>query len=61
MCELKAVLNGKMVFKDVVYAKDLGGKVLLRSVLGEEVEVGEAAIYEVDIGNELLKLRQVTR
>lgn len=57
MCELKVVLNGKVVFKDVVYAKDLNGRVLLRSVLGEEVEVGEVAIYEVDIVNETLKLK----
>lgn len=60
MCEFKAILNGKVVLKDVVYAKDLGGKVLLRSVLGEEVEVGKTRIDEVDVGNEVLKLKEVT-
>jgi predicted RNA-binding protein len=38
MCEFNVILNGKTVFRDVVYAKTEGSNVTVKSVLGEAKE-----------------------
>jgi predicted RNA-binding protein len=49
LCEFKVILNGEEVFKDVVYAKAVNGKVTVRDVLGQSKEFENAKIIEVDI------------
>jgi predicted RNA-binding protein len=56
MCEFTVVLDGKEVFKDVVYAKTERGKVILRDVLGESLQIGNCRIIEVDVNSTRLVL-----
>ncbi|HYB68398.1 MAG TPA: CooT family nickel-binding protein [Candidatus Acidoferrales bacterium] len=56
MCEFTVILDGKEVFKDVVYAKMEGGKVILRDVLGESMQFSNCRIAEVDVNSTRLVL-----
>jgi predicted RNA-binding protein len=56
MCEFNVVVNGKVQFKDVVYAKVEGGKVLVRDVLGEVKAFDQCTIAEVDVNSAMLVL-----
>jgi len=56
MCEFTVILDGKEVFKDVVYAKMEGGKVILRDVLGESMQFSNCKITEVDVNTTRLVL-----
>jgi len=56
MCEFKAILNGKLIFEDVVYAKAEGKKVVLKNILGVLKEVEGCRIVEVDVNSERLIL-----
>ncbi len=56
MCEFKVILNGKEVFKDVVYAKAEDGTVTVRDVIGESKEFKNCKITEVDVNNTRLVL-----
>ncbi|MCS7115003.1 MAG: CooT family nickel-binding protein [Nitrososphaerota archaeon] len=58
MCEFKVFLNGKEVFKDVVYAKAENGKVLVRDVIGESREFKNCKIVEIDVNKTRLVLAQ---
>ena len=49
MCEFNAILNGKTVFKDVVYAKAENNNVTVKSILGEAKEFKNCKIIEVDV------------
>jgi predicted RNA-binding protein len=49
MCEFNVILNGKILLKDVVYAKTEGSNVKVRSILGEAKEFENCAITEVDV------------
>ena len=49
MCEFNVILNGKTVFKDVVYAKAENANVAVRSILGEVKEFKNCRITEVDV------------
>lgn len=49
MCEFNVILNGKIQFKDVVYAKVEKGNVTVRSILGETKEFKDCKITEVDV------------
>jgi len=51
MCEFKVLLNGKTVFKDVYYAKNENGNVILKNVLGEIKQIPNCAITEVDVNS----------
>lgn len=53
------VLNGKVVFKDVIYAKDEGGKVTAKSILGESREYGNCRVEEVDVNTTRLVLSTI--
>lgn len=59
MCEFKVFLGGKQVFQDVVYAREEGGKVLVRTVLGEERVFKNCKIVLVDVDKEVLDLMEV--
>lgn len=56
MCEFNVILNGKTLFKDVVYAKAAGTTVTARSVLGETKEFKNCKIVEVDVNSTRLVL-----
>jgi predicted RNA-binding protein len=56
MCEFKVILNGKEVFKDVVYAKVENGTVIVRDVIGEFREFRNCKIVEVDVNKTRLVL-----
>jgi predicted RNA-binding protein len=56
MCEFKVILNGKIVFKEVVYAKMESNSIILRDVLGESKEFKKCKIVEVDVNSTRLVL-----
>ena len=56
MCEFDVSLKQKTVFKDAVYAKADGNKVIVRDVLGESQVFENCRIVEVDVGSERLVL-----
>jgi predicted RNA-binding protein len=49
MCEFNVILNGKTLFKDVVYAKTQGTTVTVKNILGEGKEFKNCKIMEVDV------------
>lgn len=56
MCEFKVTLDGKAVFKDVVYAKKENDGVILKDVLGKSKEFRNCSITEVDVTSTRLVL-----
>ena len=49
MCEFNVILDGKTLFKDVVYAKNEKGQVTVKNVFGEKMEFDDCQIIEVDV------------
>jgi predicted RNA-binding protein len=56
MCEFNVILDGKTVFKDVVYAKSEGKSVAVKDVLGEPKVFKNCRIVEVDVNAKRLVL-----
>jgi predicted RNA-binding protein len=56
MCEFSVLLQDKMVFKDVIYAKADGSKVTVKDVLGESRVFKNCRIAEVNVNSERLVL-----
>lgn len=56
MCEFNVLLNGKVVFREVIYAKAEENKVILKDVLGVSKVLKGCRIVEVDVGSERLVL-----
>ena len=56
MCEFTVILDGKTVFKDVVFAKIESGKVVVKDVLGQLKEFKNCKITEVDVNSTRLVL-----
>jgi len=56
MCEFSVFFRGEAVFKDVIYAKAEGNKVILRDVLGVSKVLGDCKIVEIDVTSERLIL-----
>jgi predicted RNA-binding protein len=56
MCEFNVILNGKIQFKDVIYAKVEGDNVTVKNVLGEAKEFKGCKIVEVDVNSTRLTL-----
>ena len=56
MCEFNVILDGKVQFKDVIYAKVEGDTVVVRNILGEAKEFENAEIIEVDVNSARLIL-----
>lgn len=59
MCEFKVVLNGEVVFKDVIYAKMEGNNVVVKDVLGDSREFKNCKIIEVNVNSTHLILSSV--
>jgi predicted RNA-binding protein len=56
MCEFNVILDGKVQFKDVIYAKVEGDTVVVKNILGEAKEFVNAEILEVDVNSARLIL-----
>ena len=56
MCEFKVVLDGELVAEDIVYAKEEGSSVIVRSIVGDEKRFDGCRIIEVDSLHEKLVL-----
>ena len=56
MCEFNVVFEGKIVFKDVIYARASGSKVIIKDILGESKEFENSRIAEVDVNSVRLVL-----
>lgn len=56
MCEFNVILNGKTVFKDVIYAKAESNSIIVKNVLGESKELKNCKIVEVDVNSTRLIL-----
>lgn len=56
MCEFSVVVEGRIVFRDAIYAKAEGRKVVVRDILGESREFENSRIAEVDVNSVRLVL-----
>jgi predicted RNA-binding protein len=56
MCEFKVILEGKTVFRDVVYAKKENDRIIVKDVLGKSKEFKNCKIVEVDVNSTRLVL-----
>lgn len=61
MCEFKVLKEGKVVFKDAVYAKANGENVTVRDVLGVSQVFKNCSITEVDVSIERLILTSIKK
>ncbi len=59
MCEFDAIINGEIVFKDVIYAKAEASKVIVKDILGELREYQNCRIEEVDVNSTRLVLSTI--
>jgi predicted RNA-binding protein len=59
MCEFNVILNGEILFKDVVYAKIEGDNAIVKNVLGETKEFKNCKITEVNVNTTKLVLTAV--
>ena len=57
MCELKVILNGKMVFNEAIYAKQENDQVIVKDVLGFTRGFIKSTILEINIGTKTLTLK----
>ena len=56
MCEFNVLVNGEVVFKDAIYAKVDGNKLILKDVLGVSRVFEGYKIVEIDVNSERLVL-----
>lgn len=59
MCEFNVILNGKIQFKDVIYAKVEGANVVVKNILGEAKEFKDCKIIDVDVNSARLVLSAI--
>lgn len=59
MCEFKVFINGDVVFKDVVYARADGNKVIVKDILGDTREFENHRIVEVNVNTVSLILSPI--
>jgi len=59
MCEFNVILNGKVQFKDVIYSKVDGDKVIVKNIMGQAREFPNCRIAEVDVPNTRLILNSL--
>jgi len=59
MCEFNVILNGKVEFKDVIYAKVDGNNVTVKNIIGEAKEFKNVEIIEVDVTTTRLILAEI--
>jgi predicted RNA-binding protein len=56
MCEFKVLIDGKSVFKDVVFVKVLDEKIIVKTIMGEVREFDNVKISVVDVNTQVLAL-----
>lgn len=56
MCEFNVLVKGEIVFRDAIYAKVDGNKVILKDVLGVSKVFEDCKIVEIDVSSERLVL-----
>jgi predicted RNA-binding protein len=61
MCEFNVLLNGKIQFKDVVYAKAENVRVITKNVLGQAKIFENCRIVEVDVNSAKLILNEISK
>ena len=59
MCEFNVILNGKVEFKDVIYAKVDGNNVTVKNIIGEAKEFKNVEIIEVNVTTTRLILAEI--
>jgi predicted RNA-binding protein len=59
MCEFNVILDGKIQFKDVIYAKVEDANIVVKNILGEAKEFKSSKIIEVDVNSARLVLSAV--
>jgi predicted RNA-binding protein len=59
MCEFTVILNGKTVFKDVIFAKLDSNNVVVKDVLGNSKEFKNCKITEVNVNSTRLVLSSI--
>jgi len=60
MCEFNVIVNGKTLFKDVVYAKTEKNNVTVKNVLGETKQFSNYKIIEVNVNLTKLVLESIS-
>jgi predicted RNA-binding protein len=56
MCELKVIVEKEVAFENVIYAKSIENRVVVKDILGKTMEFKNHTITEVNITNESLVL-----
>ena len=56
MCELKIIIRNEVEFENVIYAKTIENRVIVKDILGKSKEFKNYKITEVDINKEQLIL-----
>jgi predicted RNA-binding protein len=59
MCELKVIIENKIEFENVIYAKSIENSVVVKDILGKSKEFKNYKITEVDISKEHLTLSPI--
>jgi predicted RNA-binding protein len=57
MCEFTVFLNDEKVFDDAIYAVAVNGNVSVRNILGEQKNIANCEINEINVLAEKLVLR----
>jgi predicted RNA-binding protein len=61
MCELKVIVEKEIAFENVIYAKSIENRVVVKDVLGKSMEFKNHTITEVDVNNERLVLSPMNK
>lgn len=56
MCEFDVLVKGEIVFKDAIYVKVDGNKVIIKDALGVPKVFEDCKIVEIDVNSERLTL-----
>jgi predicted RNA-binding protein len=56
MCEFNVIVDGKVEFRDVIYSKVEGAKIVVKNIMGEAREFNGYKIVEIDVPNTRLVL-----
>jgi predicted RNA-binding protein len=59
MCELKVIIGNEVELENVIYAKSIENKVVVKDILGNTKEFENYKIAEVDISKEQLLLSSI--
>jgi predicted RNA-binding protein len=59
MCELKVIIGNEVEFENVIYAKSIENRVVVKDILGKSKEFKDYKITEVDISKEQLILSPI--